>query len=164
MYQLLSEFCRRHRQIALAQLAEHKIGARHVAVVDGSDLQRPAFAVERADLVWNEITLSWRTRLRRNSNEFDSATTLNRSRLRLDLDPRDLHFARATSGHIQELIVDGRSIVQNGHVTGIDLPVMGGELLARFRSGMSQNAVLASALPHLEKCIADHFDPDAPCC
>jgi cytosine/adenosine deaminase-related metal-dependent hydrolase len=88
--------------------------------------------------------------------------TLDADRLRPNLDPLDLLFARSTARHIKELIVAGRSIVRDGSVLGIDLPAMNDDLLARFRSGIAQNAALAAALPALERVVRDHFEP--PCC
>jgi cytosine/adenosine deaminase-related metal-dependent hydrolase len=85
-------------------------------------------------------------------------------RLKPDLDPRDLLFTRVTARHIAEVIVGGRTIVKEGHLTGIDYPAMRQDLLARFRAGMSGNAALASALPALEKAIATSFAGDTPCC
>ena len=84
-------------------------------------------------------------------------------RLTSDLDPRDLLFARVTAGHIAEVIVGGRTIVKEGHVTGIDYPAMREDLLARFRAGMSGNAALATALPALEKAVAANAS-GIPCC
>lgn len=90
--------------------------------------------------------------------------TLDEDRLRPDIDPLDLLFARSTARHVKELIVAGRTVMRDGTVPGIDLPVMNEELLARFRHGIAENATLAAALPHLERAIQGHFAPDAPCC
>lgn len=87
---------------------------------------------------------------------------LDADRLRPDLDPLDLLFARATAQHIKELIVAGRTVTRDGRVTGIDFTAMNEELHARFRHGIAQNAALAAALPHLERAVRDNFDP--PCC
>jgi 5-methylthioadenosine/S-adenosylhomocysteine deaminase len=87
---------------------------------------------------------------------------LDADRLRPDLDPLDLLFARATARHIKELIVAGRTVARDGRVTGIDFPAMNEELHARFRHGIAQNAAFAAALPHLERAVRDNFDP--PCC
>ncbi len=85
-------------------------------------------------------------------------------RLKADLDPRDLLFARATADHIEEVIVGGRTIVRSGHVLGVDYPALTQDLFSRFRAGMSTNAALGAALPVLEKAIAAHFAGEAPCC
>jgi len=89
---------------------------------------------------------------------------IDSDRLRPDLDPRDLLFARTHAGHIRELIVAGRSVVREGQITGLDLTAMRDELLARFRAGVAENAAFASALPHLDRAICRHFEADAPCC
>ena len=86
-------------------------------------------------------------------------------RLRPDLDPLDLLFARATARHIRELIVAGRTIVRQGAVTGIDYPAMRDELLARLRAGMArQRIAFAAALQALERVVHPHFETEAPCC
>jgi 5-methylthioadenosine/S-adenosylhomocysteine deaminase len=87
---------------------------------------------------------------------------LDADRLRPDLDPLDLLFARSTMRHVKELIVGGRTVARDGAVPGIDLPAMNAELLGRFRHGIAQNAALAAALPHLERAVRNHFEP--PCC
>ena len=84
-------------------------------------------------------------------------------RLRPDLDPCDLLFARTTARHIREVIVAGRSIVRDGRVTGIDFPAMRAELMERLRSGLRQSAGLAGALGELERAIMTHFE-SPPCC
>ncbi len=83
-------------------------------------------------------------------------------RLRSDLDPLDLLFARGKAGHIRELIVAGRTVVRDGRVPGIVLPELRAELLARLRSGMAQNAAFSAALRALEHVVEHHFEP--PCC
>lgn len=85
-------------------------------------------------------------------------------RLKADLDPRDLLFARVHAGHIEEVIVAGKTIVRSGKVLGIDYPAMREDLLGRFRAGIASNTALAAALPQLDKAIATHFHGDTPCC
>jgi cytosine/adenosine deaminase-related metal-dependent hydrolase len=85
-------------------------------------------------------------------------------RLRTDLDPLDLLFARGSARHIREVIVAGRSIVRDGCITGIDYPAMRTELLQRMRAGLSANAGLAGALRDLEGAIARHFETEPECC
>jgi cytosine/adenosine deaminase-related metal-dependent hydrolase len=89
---------------------------------------------------------------------------LDEDRLRADLDPLDLLFARSTMRHIKQLIVGGRSVMRDGQVPGIDLHAMNEELHARFRHGIAQNATLAAALPELERVIKSNFESEAPCC
>ena len=89
---------------------------------------------------------------------------VDEDRLRDDLDPRDLLFARTTARHIAEVIVAGRSVVRDGRVTGIDYPAMRDDLMARFRAGMTQSRTLMRALIPLESVIGAHFESEAPCC
>lgn len=83
-------------------------------------------------------------------------------RLRDDLDPLDLLFARTNARHIRELIVAGRPVVRNGRVLGVDYPAMRDELMAQLRSAMARNGAFAAALGHLDRAITEHFEP--PCC
>jgi 5-methylthioadenosine/S-adenosylhomocysteine deaminase len=87
---------------------------------------------------------------------------LDADKLRPDLDPLDLLFARATMRHARELIVGGKTVMRDGEVPGIDMHAMNAELHARFRAGIAQNATLAAALPYLERAVRDHFE--TPCC
>jgi 5-methylthioadenosine/S-adenosylhomocysteine deaminase len=84
--------------------------------------------------------------------------------IREDIDPIHILFSRATAKHIRELIVGGRSIVRDGRVLGIDLPVVRQEVLAQVRSGMAGNETLLAALAALEHAVARHYLPEAPCC
>jgi 5-methylthioadenosine/S-adenosylhomocysteine deaminase len=87
---------------------------------------------------------------------------LDADRLRPDLDPLDLLFARSTARHIKELIVSGKTVVRDGRLPGIDLSAMNDDLHTRFRHGIAQNGALAAALPHLERAVRGHFE--TPCC
>jgi len=89
---------------------------------------------------------------------------LNEDRLRDDLDPRDLLFARTTARHIREVIVAGRSVVRERRVLGIDYPAMRDDLMARFRSGIARSTMFKNALPDLERAIGAHFESEPPCC
>jgi cytosine/adenosine deaminase-related metal-dependent hydrolase len=84
--------------------------------------------------------------------------------IREDIDPIHILFSRATAKHIRELIVGGRSVVRDGRVLGIDLPVVRQEVLAQVRSGMAANETLLAALAALEHAVARHYLPEAPCC
>jgi cytosine/adenosine deaminase-related metal-dependent hydrolase len=91
-------------------------------------------------------------------------SALDDDRLRDDIDPLDLLFARATARHIRELIVAGRTVVSGGKVLGVDFPAARAEVISRTRAGMAANGALARALPALERALAAHFEPDCPCC
>jgi cytosine/adenosine deaminase-related metal-dependent hydrolase len=83
-------------------------------------------------------------------------------RLRDDLDPLDLLFARITARHVRELIVAGQLVVRDGRVLGVDYPAMRDELMAQLRPTMARNGAFAAALAHLDRAITKHFEP--PCC
>jgi cytosine/adenosine deaminase-related metal-dependent hydrolase len=89
---------------------------------------------------------------------------LDNDGLREDLEPINILFSRATARQIRELIVAGRSIVKDGRVAGIDLPVIRREVLSQMRSGIARNATLVSALSALDSAIARHYLLDSPCC
>jgi hypothetical protein len=48
--------------------------------------------------------------------------------------------------------------------SGVDLSGARAELLAQMRTGMRQNAALATAMPALDRAVAMHFEPDSCCC
>ena len=60
-------------------------------------------------------------------------------RLRDDLDPLDLLFARTTARHVHELIVAGRSVVRDGRVLGVDYPAMRDDLYGAAAVGDGAN-------------------------
>jgi hypothetical protein len=84
-------------------------------------------------------------------------------RLRDDIDALDLILTRATARHIRELIVNGRTVVKDGVVAGVDLPSARAEVLAQMRAGAQNNTPLAAALPALDRAIAMHFELDSAC-
>jgi 5-methylthioadenosine/S-adenosylhomocysteine deaminase len=89
---------------------------------------------------------------------------VDHERVRLDLDPQDMLFARSAMRHIHELIVAGRPVVRDGEVLNIDYPAMRNEMLARLRADMHQNAALASAIGELERAVTAHYQSQPPCC
>jgi len=91
---------------------------------------------------------------------------LDNDGLREDIEPINILFSRATARQIRELIVAGRTIVRDGKVLGIDLPVIRNEVLSRMRSGIAKNANLVAALSALDQAIARHYLDlvDSPCC
>jgi len=87
---------------------------------------------------------------------------LDGDRLYEDIDPLDLLFARAKAEHVRELVVDGRTVVKDGAVLGVDLAVARAEVIGQMRAGMRDKAALAAALPALQRVMAAHFEPG--CC
>ncbi|MDB5638179.1 MAG: putative cytosine deaminase [Bradyrhizobium sp.] len=88
---------------------------------------------------------------------------LDNDDLREDIEPINILFSRATARQIRELIVAGRTIVRDGHVSGIDLPAIRNEVLSQMRSGIAKNATLVAALSALDQAIARHYLPDSSC-
>lgn len=87
---------------------------------------------------------------------------LDDDRLRDDLDPVDLLFARARAAHIAALFVGGRRIVADGRVLGVDLPGLHAEVTATIRAAMRQDEALSGALRSLEGVIRGSFE--GACC
>jgi cytosine/adenosine deaminase-related metal-dependent hydrolase len=88
---------------------------------------------------------------------------INDDRLRDDIDSLDLVLTRATARQIRELIVNGRTVVKDGLITGIDFALARAEVLAQMRKGMEGNATLAAAMPALDHAIARYYEPDGVC-
>ncbi len=89
--------------------------------------------------------------------------SIDDDRLRDDIDSLDLVLTRATARHIRELIVNGRTVVKDGVVSGADFPSARAEVLMQMRAGAHRSAPLAAALPVLDRAIAAHFEPDIAC-
>jgi cytosine/adenosine deaminase-related metal-dependent hydrolase len=83
-------------------------------------------------------------------------------RLADDVDPIDLMLTRATTRHVRELLVAGRTVVKDGQVVGVDLEGARHEVLTQMRAGMAANADLAHAMPALDGALARYFEPQ--CC
>src|SRR5579871_1681056 len=88
---------------------------------------------------------------------------LDDDRLRDDLDPMQLVFARATTRHMRELIVGGRTVVKDNRVLGIDLDVARREVIERMRAGQPAVASFAAALSHLNGAIGEQMERHFSC-
>jgi cytosine/adenosine deaminase-related metal-dependent hydrolase len=88
---------------------------------------------------------------------------IDEDRLREEIDPLLLVLTRATARHVRELIVAGRTVVNNGAVTGVDAVAARSEVLSRMRHAMPEKAALAAALPVLERAIAKYYEPNPSC-
>ena len=89
---------------------------------------------------------------------------LDDDRLRDDIDPRDVLFARSNARYIRKLIIAGKSVVRDGRVSGVDLPTLRDELMARLRAGIAQSKGFVTALGELERAVETHFEATPPCC
>ena len=65
-----------------------------------------------------------------------------------DLDETDVLLTRATSRHVREVLVAGRTVVSGGVLAGLDLPAAEGELMDRARRVA---AVTPEALAHRQR-------------
>ena len=83
-------------------------------------------------------------------------------KLRSDIDPIPVFFARANAGHIAELIVGGRTVVKDGTVTNVDYPSARKEVLERMRAGLKREPLVAE-MPALEQAIKQFYQ-DPVCC
>ncbi|MET0544318.1 MAG: amidohydrolase family protein [Variovorax sp.] len=54
-----------------------------------------------------------------------------------DTDPLDLLLARGNGGHVSQVWIGGRSVVEAGRVLGIDEPALRAELTARMRAALA---------------------------
>jgi cytosine/adenosine deaminase-related metal-dependent hydrolase len=88
---------------------------------------------------------------------------LDDDKLRDDLDPVDLVFARATARHIHELIVAGRTVVRNGRVLGIDLEAARREVILRMRAAQPAMAPFAAALSQLDRALSEQMERQFSC-
>lgn len=57
-----------------------------------------------------------------------------------DIDPLDYVLARANGRHIAQVIIDGRTIVEQGKVRSVDEPALAAELLAQARARLRSHS------------------------
>lgn len=88
---------------------------------------------------------------------------LDDDNLRDDLDPLQLIFARATTRHLRELVVGGRTIVRSNRVLGIDLDAARRDVIGRMRAGQPALASFAAALSHLDGEIGEQMERHFRC-
>lgn len=88
---------------------------------------------------------------------------LDRDRI-MDVDPRDYLFTRARAEDIAEVIARGRTIVRDGHVTGIDLAEVESNLRAAYRELAIESEQLRQAWPDIESGIRDFYHAQLGCC
>ena len=88
---------------------------------------------------------------------------LDDDRLRDDLNPVDLVFARANARHVSELIVAGRTIVRDRRLLGIDLDAARREVTLRMREGQPAMAPFAAALAQLDHAISAQMERQFSC-
>jgi cytosine/adenosine deaminase-related metal-dependent hydrolase len=78
--------------------------------------------------------------------------------------PIDYLFARATQAHVKRVIANGRTIVEDGRVLGVDLPALEAEMRERYRRQMPMREGFLAAWPHLDAGIAAYYRDRIGCC
>ncbi len=71
--------------------------------------------------------------------------------------PLDLLFARANAAHIDALYVEGREIVADGRLTGVDLAETERRLREQYRERMPARAGFLAAWAPIAQAVADHY-------
>ena len=74
-----------------------------------------------------------------------------------EVPPFDLLLAKARQQHVRGLIVNGRDVVRDGAVTGVDLPALEAELLAALRAAYPSTADVRAAMPELKAALSRHY-------
>lgn len=82
----------------------------------------------------------------------------------MPVDPIELLFARGNRSHLRELIVAGRSVVQDGKLLGVDLDAAQRELRAAYRAAMPSRAGFVQAWSGFEKAVCAHYLNRLGCC
>jgi cytosine/adenosine deaminase-related metal-dependent hydrolase len=94
--------------------------------------------------------------------ELDLAT-LDRDKI-MPVDPLDYLFARATRAHIKRVVADGKVIVENGAVLGVDLDAIENEMRERYRRQMPMREGFLAAWPHLDQALVAYYRDRVGCC
>ena len=81
---------------------------------------------------------------------------LDRDRL-LPVAPLDMLMARATSAHIHEIWSQGRPVLRDGRVLGVDLPALETSLRAAYRAALPATAPLRAVWPEIGAAISAHY-------
>ncbi|MDO9413916.1 MAG: amidohydrolase family protein [Pseudolabrys sp.] len=74
-----------------------------------------------------------------------------------DVPPFDMVLAKGKQSHVKGLIINGRDVVRDGAVTGVDLPAMEAELLATMRKAYPTTADVRAAMPELKGALRKHY-------
>jgi cytosine/adenosine deaminase-related metal-dependent hydrolase len=82
----------------------------------------------------------------------------------MPVDPLDYLFARATRAHVKRVVADGKVIVGDGRVLGVDLPALEEEMRQRYRAQMPMREGFLAAWPHLDSAIAASYRDRIGCC
>ena len=79
------------------------------------------------------------------------------------VDPLQLLFARGNASVVRDVVVDGRTIVREGKLVGVDLPAIEQELRGMYRDGVKQFGGLERAWVPLAASLSDWFETQWTC-
>lgn len=74
-----------------------------------------------------------------------------------DVPVLDFVLARATAGHIHQVVVEGRTLVQDGRVLGVDYPALMTELMARLRRALPGDEAWRHTVRALDAQLAQRY-------
>lgn len=81
----------------------------------------------------------------------------------MPVDPLDMLFARGNAGAVCDVVVAGRTVVREGHVTGVDLPAIEAELRELYRANVPRFQALGRAWRPLERGVEAWFRAEGCC-
>ncbi len=81
----------------------------------------------------------------------------------MEVDPLQLLFARGNAALVRDVVVDGRTIVREGKVVGVDLDAIERELRGMYRTGVKQFGGLQQAWGPLEGALGGWFEGQVGC-
>jgi len=81
----------------------------------------------------------------------------------MPVDPIELLFARGNASMVRDVVVDGKTIVDNGRCTGVDLNGIEQELRGIYRANAKQLAPFQRAWPTLSAGVQDWFEAHMQC-
>lgn len=79
------------------------------------------------------------------------------------VNPLELLFARGNASMVRDVVVAGRTIVENGAAVGVDLPAIDEELRGLYRSGVAKLTGFAQAWPPLEGALSGWYRSQYGC-
>ncbi|MEJ1158660.1 amidohydrolase family protein [Prosthecomicrobium sp. N25] len=82
----------------------------------------------------------------------------------LPVPPIELVFTRATKAHLAELIVAGRTVVEDGRLAGLDIAAIEREVRAAYRAGLPDRGDFLAAWGDLEPALARFYRERLGCC
>jgi cytosine/adenosine deaminase-related metal-dependent hydrolase len=76
----------------------------------------------------------------------------------------DYLFARATRAHVRRVVANGKTIVEDGRVLGVDLDAIETEMRERYRRQMPMREGFLKAWPDIDQAIIAYYRDRVGCC